>query len=201
MAANSTLAVANVNFDDIKQSLKNYLSSQANFKDFDFTGSNLNTMLDILAYNTYLQNFYLNMVASEGFIDSAQLRNSVVSHAKTLGYETSSTRAPVATVNINLTTTANTKTMSAGTTFTTTINGEDYQFVTIEDKTSSNTGSVVSFDGVQPPIGSLLGAFYINDSGELACAGYQEWSGTQLAIALWASEAGLVRVRVWLKQY
>ena len=84
MAANSTLAVANVNFDDIKQSLKNYLSSQANFKDFDFTGSNLNTMLDILAYNTYLQNFYLNMVASEGFIDSAQLRNSVVSHAKSI---------------------------------------------------------------------------------------------------------------------
>ena len=102
MAANSTLAVANVNFDDIKQSLKNYLSSQANFKDFDFTGSNLNTMLDILAYNTYLQNFYLNMVASEGFIDSAQLRNSVVSHAKTLNYTPQSYTSSKAVVDLQI---------------------------------------------------------------------------------------------------
>lgn len=86
MSANSSLSVANIDFSDIKSNLKTYLRSQDVLKDFDFEGSNLNVLLDILSYNTYMQNYYLNMVAAEGFIDSAQLRDSVVSHAKTLNY-------------------------------------------------------------------------------------------------------------------
>ena len=65
----------------------------------------------------------------------------------------------------------------------------DYD-ITDANMTIQISADVVSFDGAQPPIGALLGAFYVNDLGELACAGYQEWSGTQLAIALWASESG-----------
>ena len=82
--ANSALSVANLDFSDIKSNLKTYLRSQTAFKDFDFEGSNLSVLIDILSYNTYMNSYYLNMVAAEGFIDSAQLRDSVVSHAKTL---------------------------------------------------------------------------------------------------------------------
>ena len=75
--------------------------------------------------------------------------------------------------------------------FTNVMFSQDWDYdITDANMTIQISADVLSFDGVQPPIGSLLGAFYINDSGELACAGYQEWSGTQLAIALWASEAG-----------
>ena len=82
--ANSALTVANTNFNDIKASLKTYLQSQSIFKDFNFEGSNINVLLDVMSYNTFLNNFYLNQVASESFLDSAQLRDSIISHAKTL---------------------------------------------------------------------------------------------------------------------
>ena len=137
MAANSTLTVANVNFDDIKQSLKTYLSSQAQFKDFDFLGSNLNTMLDILAYNTYMQNFYLNMVSSEGFIDSAQLRNSVISHAKTLNYTPQSFTSSKAVIDLQIFA-ANTPAniiIPKYTAFTASVDSNTYTFTTDESRT------------------------------------------------------------------
>ena len=84
--ANTSLNVANVDFHAIKGNLKEYLGAQNIFKDYDFDGSNLSVLLDVLSYNTYMNNFYLNMVAGESFLDSAQLRDSVVSHAKTLNY-------------------------------------------------------------------------------------------------------------------
>ena len=102
MAANSSLSVANIDFTDIKSNLKNYLRSQDVFKDFDFDGSNLNVMLDVLSYNTYMQNYYLNMVAAEGFIDSAQLRDSVVSHAKTLNYLPGSFTSSKAIIDVDI---------------------------------------------------------------------------------------------------
>lgn len=102
MAANSSLSVANIDFIDIKSNLKNYLRSQDVFKDFDFDGSNLNVMLDVLSYNTYMQNYYLNMVAAEGFIDSAQLRDSVISHAKTLNYLPGSFTSSKAIIDVDI---------------------------------------------------------------------------------------------------
>ena len=168
MAVNKKrLRVTELDFDNIKSNLKTFLKAQEEFKDYDFEGAGINILLDTLAYNTHYLGFNANMLANEMFLDSAALRSSVVSHAKTLGYETSSTRAPVATVNVNLTTTANTKTMSAGTTFTTTINGEDYQFVTIEDKTSSNTGSAVPFDSVKIYEGTYVTTAYTVDSTDV----------------------------------
>lgn len=100
--ANTNLSVANLDFTSIKSSLKTYLTGQTVLKDFDFDGSNLNVMLDVLAYNTYMNNFYLNMVAGESFLDSAQLRDSVVSHAKILNYLPSSSTSAKAVINLNI---------------------------------------------------------------------------------------------------
>ena len=161
------LRVTELDFDNIKENLKTFLKAQTEFKDYDFEGSGMNILLDTLAYNTHYLGFNANMLANEMFLDSASLRSSVVSHAKSLGYEVSSSRAPVATINVNLSTDANTKTMSAGTAFTTSIDGVDYQFVTIADVTSSNTGSAVPFDSVKIYEGTYVTSSYTADSSEV----------------------------------
>ena len=102
-ASNSEFIVANLEFDTIKSNLKTYLSSQARFQDFDFDGANINVMLDVLAYNTYYNNMYLNHVASEMFLDSAQVRDSVYSHAKKLNYLPTSYRSSIAYANVTIT--------------------------------------------------------------------------------------------------
>jgi hypothetical protein len=84
--ANTSVSLVSLDFDTLKSSLKTYLSTQSQFRDYDFEGANINVLLDILSYNTYLNAFYLNMVSTEMFLDSAQLKNSVVSRAKELNY-------------------------------------------------------------------------------------------------------------------
>lgn len=86
MSTNPFLSVDYTDFNRIKDNFKNYLKSQTVFQDYDFEGSNINVLLDILAYNTYYNAHYLNMVGSEMFLDSAQLKESIVSHAKELNY-------------------------------------------------------------------------------------------------------------------
>ena len=168
MATNDKrLRVTELDFDNIKENLKTFLKAQTEFKDYDFEGSGMNILLDTLANNTHYLGFNANMLANEMFLDSASLRSSVVSHAKSLGYEVSSSRAPVATINVSLSTDANTKTMSAGTAFTTSIDGVDYQFVTIADVTSSNTGSAVPFDSVKIYEGTYVTSSYTADSSEV----------------------------------
>ena len=100
MAANSSINLVNLDFDTLKSSLKSYLKSQPQFTDYNFDGSNMSVLLDILAYNTHMNAFYLNMVASEMFLDSAQLRNSVISKAKELNYVPRSFRSSRAVINI-----------------------------------------------------------------------------------------------------
>ena len=149
MATNeSRLRVTELDFDNIKNNLKFFLKGQDKFKDYDFEGSGMSILLDTLAYNTHYMAFNANMVANEMFLDSSSLRSSAVSHAKMLGYEVTSARAPKATINVNLQTTDATKTMSAGTAFTATIDGTNYQFVTISDVTRANSGNSVNFDSV-----------------------------------------------------
>ena len=106
------------------------------------------------------------MCIRDRFLDSASLRSSIVSHAKMLGYEVSSPRAPIATINVSLTTTNATATMSAGTTFNTTVDGVNYQFVTISDVTSRNTGSSIPFDSLEIYEGTFTRTKYIVDSQE-----------------------------------
>jgi len=100
--ANTFINTSDLDFSAIKSSLKTYLSGQARFSDYDFDGSNMSVLLDILAYNTYLNNFYLNMAGSEMFLDTAQLRESIVSHAKELNYVPRSKTSAKATVNMTI---------------------------------------------------------------------------------------------------
>ena len=166
--ANGTtrLNVTEFDFDRVKSNLKTFLKAQTEFKDYDFEGSGMNILLDTLAYNTHYLGFNANMLANEMFLDSAALRSSVVSHAKTLGYEPSSCRAPIANVNVSLTTTSPTKTMSAGTAFTTTVDGTSYQFVTIADITASNIGNTVPFDSTSIYEGTYVTVKYIVDTSD-----------------------------------
>lgn len=93
-----------LDFASLRENLKTYLQSNTSpFRDYDFDGSNLSTLLDLLSYNTYLNAYYLNMVGNEMFLDSALLRESLVSHAKTLNYNVRSTTSAKATVTLQLT--------------------------------------------------------------------------------------------------
>lgn len=98
----STTNLVPLDFETIKANLKTYLSNQTVFKDVDFEASNISVLLDVLAYNTFHNSFYLNMVTSEMFLDTAQLQNSVASHAKMLNYVPRSYRSAKATVNITI---------------------------------------------------------------------------------------------------
>jgi len=127
----------------------------------------MNILLDTLAYNTHYLAYNTNMVANEMFLDSSSLRSSAVSHAKALGYEVGSARAPIATVNVVLDTTAATKTMPAGTAFSTTVDGTSYQFVTITDITSNNIGNAVNFDSTEIYEGTYVTTKYVVDSSDI----------------------------------
>lgn len=98
--ANSSLTLSSIDFDTLKENFKTFLSSQSVFKDYNFDGSNINVLLDVMSYNTYLNSFYLNMAASEMFLDSAQKYDSVVSHAKELNYLPQSSKSSVAELNL-----------------------------------------------------------------------------------------------------
>jgi hypothetical protein len=102
MTANSALVVSDLDFDTIRNNLVAFLSSQSQFKDYDFDGSNIGTLLDVLSYNTFMNNFYTNMAISEMFLDSAQIKDSVVSRAKELNYTARSYRSAVAYVDISI---------------------------------------------------------------------------------------------------
>lgn len=103
--ANSSLSVSSLDFDTLKANFIQYLTTQTAFKDYNFEGSNMNVLLDVMSYNTYLNSFYLNMVASEMFLDTAQKLDSVISHAKELNYVPKSTRSAKAVVSFTIDTT------------------------------------------------------------------------------------------------
>ena len=105
MAANSSLELINLDFDSQKTSLITFLRAQERFKDYDFDGSNINVLIDLLTYNTFKNAFYTNMALCEGFLDSAQLRPSILSHAKELNYFPRSARSAKATVRVEFTAT------------------------------------------------------------------------------------------------
>ena len=154
------LRVTELDFDTIKQNLKNFLKQQSEFTDYDFDGAGLSVLLDILAYNTHYNAYYLNMVANEAFLDTALLRDSVVSHAKTLGYTPYSTRAPVAIVNFTIdsnTTTAATCTLPEGYAFLSNqIDSKAYNFVVLNDTTVTKSNTEFVFENLQIYEGQLI---------------------------------------------
>ena len=137
------LRVTELDFDTIKTNLKSFLQQQSEFSDYDFDGSGMSILLDILAYNTHYNAYYLNMVANEAFLDTALLRESAVSHAKTLGYTPHSKRSPTATITL----TANVANLHAGTCtveegysfLSDQIDGKSYNFVVLKDTTVTKT--------------------------------------------------------------
>jgi len=133
---------SNLDFDQVKISLKDYLRSNSNFTDYDFEGSNLSSILDVLAYNTYITSYNANMVANEVFIDSATLRENVVALARNIGYNPRSRKAAVATVSFfvnvtGVTPTPATITLSKGPVATTAgqIGNKSFTFSILEDIT------------------------------------------------------------------
>src|SRR5687768_15380794 len=99
---NRKISTSELDFDGIKTSLKEFLKGQDQFSDYDFEGSSLSILLDLLAYNTHYNALYTNLAVNEAFLDSASKRNSVVSHAKSLGYIPRSVTAPTATINLRV---------------------------------------------------------------------------------------------------
>ena len=135
------LNTTELDFKKIKDNLKSYLkNSNSDFSDYDFEGSGLNHLLDILAYNTHYNAITAHMAVNESFIDTAQVRANVVSHAKLVGYTPSSVSSSTATLSVKLkrtSGTASSATIASGTTFTTSVNGENFTFQTLADNSKA----------------------------------------------------------------
>lgn len=154
------LRVTELDFDTIKLNLRTFLNQQSQFTDYDFEGSGLNVLLDILAYNTHYNAYYLNMIANESFLDTALLRDSVVSHAKALGYVPHSMKAPIATINFSVTSatsTDGTLTIPSGYSFLSNqIDSKVYNFVVLEDITVTKANSSYYFENLDISEGQLI---------------------------------------------
>ena len=168
--ASNKLQVSDFDFDDIKANLKSFLQDQSEFQDYDFEGSGFAVLLDLLAYNTHYLGFNANMLANEMYLDSADIRKNIVSLAKMLGYTPTSPKSPTASVDIlmnNIPTTVATITMAKGTAFTTSVDGETYQFVTNAIHTLTPTSGVYKFSNIPLYEGTLVTFKYTTDSTDV----------------------------------
>ena len=161
--------VANLDFEDIKVALKEYIRAQSDFTDYDFDGSVLSTLIDTLAYNTYYTAFNANLVVNELFIDSATLRDNVVSLAKQLGYRPKGITSPTAYVSFNVSYGAPTSDtellLKKGTGFISSFDNNIYQYITLEDVTGQVVNNVATFDNVEVREGTqILNTFTVNTS-------------------------------------
>ena len=161
--------VANLDFEDIKASLKDYMRAQTDFTDYDFDGSALSTLIDTLAYNTYYTAFNTNMVVNELFIDSATLRDNVVAIAKQLGYRPKSATSPTAYVSFTVTytnpTTDTELLLKKGTGFISSYDNNVYQYVVTDDVKAQVINNVATFTDVEIKEGTqLVNTFTVNTS-------------------------------------
>lgn len=152
----SLVNFSNLDFDQIKTTLKDYLRSNSNFTDYDFEGSNLSTILDVLAYNTYITSYNANMVANEVFIDSATLRENVVALARNIGYIPRSRKSARATISFfvdtsNITPTPSSLTLRKGPVASTsgTFGNQSFVFSILEDITVPVFNGIATFEDVQ----------------------------------------------------
>ncbi len=161
--ANSNFNITELDFGSIKDSLKNYMKDNGVLNDYNYEGSALSTLLDVLAYNTQYNAYYLNMVANEMFLDTALQRNSVVSQAKLLNYTPKSAIAPSATINLRINgVTDSTITLPKYTNFLSeAIDGINYNFVNTDAHTVDVVNGVAQFNNLtlkqgRPQINSFL---------------------------------------------
>jgi len=161
--------VANLDFEDIKVALKDYLRAQSDFTDYDFEGSALSTLIDTLAYNTYYTAFNTNMVVNELFIDSATLRDNVVAIAKQLGYRPKSITSPTAYISFTVTysnsTTDTELFLKKGTGFIASYDNNIYQYVVTDDVKAQVSNQTAVFEDVPIKEGTqLVNTFTVNTS-------------------------------------
>lgn len=161
--SNNAIRVADLDFTSIRTNLKEYLRSQSQFNDYDFEGSGMSVLLDLLAYNTYYNSFYLNMVANEAFLDTAQIRQNILSHAKLINYIPRSATGAEAKINLLITPSPSedantnyivldryTRIMGAD------IDGINYPFVCINSNSSYKVANTFSFSNVVVKQGEVI---------------------------------------------
>ena len=193
--------VANLDFEEIKIQLKEYLKSQSDFTDYDFEGSALATLLDTLAYNTYYTAFNTNMVVNEMFIDSATLRDNVVALAKQLGYRAKSATAPTAFISFNVNYSSPTSDteliLKAGTGFTSTFDDQLYNYVVLDDVKAQVINDVATFTDVAIKEGTVLvNEFTVTTTGTKS-SGTQTGTSQRFILDNRNIDTNTIRVRVY----
>lgn len=163
--ASNKLVVSDFDFDNIKSNLKTFLQNQPEFSDYNFEGSGFAVLLDTLAYNTHYLGFNANMLVNETYLNSADIRKNIVALAKMIGYTPSSVRAPVSTIDITVNNASGSSIlMNKGTTFTSSVDGTSYNFLTNEDITITPLNGVYKFSNVNLYEGTLVTFKYTVDS-------------------------------------
>ena len=168
MAKQHRLDISELDFENIKGSLKRFLANQNEFKDYDFEGSSLSILLDTLAYNTHYLAYNANFVANEMYMDTAQLRSSVASLSKLVGYVPNSARAPIADLKLVINDgTGSSITVPAGTKFTSSIDGLTYTFVSVADKVVQPVDGIYTAQSLDVYEGTYVTYTYTNDSDDI----------------------------------
>ena len=169
----NNLNVTELDFDQIKDNLKNFLKSQSEYNDYDFDGSGLSVLLDVLAYNTHYNAVNAHYSLNEAFLDSAQIRGNVVTRAKLLGYTPRSVLSPRATVNIVIDITGEDSNTQAentslvlprGTKLKTNVGGESYDFIVLNNYTVDNVNNKFTFNNVEIVEGTYKTILYRVDN-------------------------------------
>lgn len=171
---NTALRIADLDFFSIRENLKTYLKSQDKFSDYNFEGSGLSILLDVLAYNTYYNSYYLNVIANESFLETAQDRKNIVAYAKTLNYVPSSPHGATSVIDIQVTPSIAedqnsnyivldryTRLMGAD------VNGRNYPFATVNANTSYKVNGVFTFANVVIKQGEVMTHSYVVDGSNL----------------------------------
>ncbi len=202
------LNISELDFEAVKSQFTDYLRSQTQFKDYNFDGSNMSVLLDVLSYNTFQNNFYTNMAINEMFLDSAVLRNSIVSHAKELNYLPRSRRSAKAVVTVTFTdatATGQSITIPQYQPFTSFYNGENFEFVTnqayVAKKVSPNTFVA---EGVEIFEGQMLASFeregfFVDEDGILRVILSNENADTE-SIAVFVDAEATENENVFLRK-
>lgn len=152
MSTNNRFKVSDLDYNQIRQNIKTFLSGQSQFSDYDFDGSALSTIVDLLAYNTHYNALYTNLAVNEMFLDSASKRESLVSIANNFGYTPRSAKTATATVNVtntDIATTVQTKYISKWSAFSSVIDGTTYNFWTLDDFAATKNGPTYLFENVK----------------------------------------------------
>jgi len=163
----SNLKVTELDFFQIRENLKTYLKSQSKFQDYDFEGSGMAVLLELLAYNTHFNAINANMAINEVFLDSAQLRNNVVSHSKMLGYVPRSMSSSFAYLDVTVlspTGSPSSLTIERGTEFSSVVDGVRYAFTVLESQSISPIAGVYTFANLKVNEGTLKTFSYVIDS-------------------------------------